>query len=62
MAAGALALASPAHSQADGLGPLARARGITFGSVVQGELLATDPLYAGAYLTEAQALVSEALK
>ncbi len=59
MAASALALAKPSYSQTEGLGPLARTRGITFGSAVQGDLLATDPLYAGAYQAEAQALVPE---
>jgi endo-1,4-beta-xylanase len=47
----------PATSE--GLGALARARGIGFGTAVQGELLAQDPVYAAAVAAEAQLLVPE---
>ena len=43
----------------DGLGELARARGFSFGTAVQGELLGRDALYAAAVATEAQLLVPE---
>jgi len=53
------AVTGQAPGAGDGLGVLARSRGISFGTAVQGELLGRDPVYAAAVTTEAQLLVPE---
>ncbi len=52
-------MTEPARPPGDGLADLARAHGISFGTAVQGELLAQDQVYAAAVAAEAQLLVPE---